>query len=168
MRKGQPVSGDPFWKTKTLAQMTREEWESLCDGCAKCCLLKLQDEDDDSAEPETAYTDVACRLLDRDKCHCTDYEHRARRVPDCIVLKPDNLDKVAKWLPGTCAYRRLWEGRDLAWWHPLICGETETLHHIGVSLRGRMVCERAVPNADLEDHIVPEALISAEPDNESD
>ena len=97
----------PFWQAKSLAEMSRQEWESLCDGCGKCCLIKLQDEDSDTVN----YTDVACHLLDTDKCRCTDYRNRHRRVPDCVRLSPERLDEIVAWMPSTCAYRLLAEGR---------------------------------------------------------
>ena len=139
----------PFWRTKALAEMTRAEWESLCDGCGRCCLLKLQDEDSD----EVDYTDVACRLLDLGACRCTRYAERKQLVPGCVVLTPDRLDRLT-WMPSTCAYRLLHEGRDLPWWHPLVSGDLEDVHRAGVSVRGRVVPEKAVAEEDLEDRIV--------------
>ena len=136
----------PFWKTKTLPEMSREEWESLCDGCGRCCLHKLRDEDTDAIH----WTNVACRLLDRESCQCSDYTHRRRRVPDCVRLTPDALEEI-DWLPPSCAYRRLQEGRDLAWWHPLVSGDPETVHTAGVSVRGRAIDERVAGR--LEDHV---------------
>ena len=136
----------PFWKTKTLSEMSREEWESLCDGCGRCCLHKLRDEDSDAI----FWTNVACRLLDRDSCQCSDYVHRRRRVPDCVRLTPGALEDI-DWLPPSCAYRRLQEGRDLAWWHPLISGDPGTVHSAGVSVRGKAVDERVAGR--LEDHV---------------
>ncbi len=159
----------PFWRHKPLSRLTQAEWESLCDGCAKCCLLKLEDDEPEPGEePLTAYTQVACQLLDLGTCRCTDYLRRARRVPDCIVLRPDNLDQVAHWLPGTCAYRLLHEGQDLPWWHPLISGEQGLVHRIGVSLRGAMVPEEAVAAEDLEDYIIPQARIDSAPASPAD
>ncbi len=138
---------EPFWRCKTLRRMTPEEWESLCDGCAKCCLHKLEDID----SGEISYTDVACRLLDLGTCRCIDYAKRHRLVPDCIVLTPDLVDDLG-WLPSTCAYRLVSEGRDLPWWHPLVSGDPDTMHRAGASVRGRVVSERRA--GDLEDHIV--------------
>ncbi len=137
----------PFWKRKTLSTMSRREWESLCDGCAKCCLEKL--EDDDSGE--VSYTDVACRLLDMESCRCTDYANRRQLVDDCIGLNATTVKRY-KWLPSTCAYRLLDEGKDLAWWHPLVSGDPETVHRAGISVRGRAVPEALAGN--LEDHVV--------------
>jgi len=136
----------PFWKTKTLDEMTREEWESLCDGCGRCCLHKLRDDD----TGVIAWTNVACRLLDTQTCQCSDYKHRRRRVPDCVRLTPEALAEI-DWLPPSCAYRRLGEGRDLAWWHPLVSGDPETVHSAGISVRGRAIDERTA--GALEDHI---------------
>ncbi len=136
-----------FWRRKKLAAMTRNEWESLCDGCARCCLEKLEDED----TGEISYTEVACRLLDLETCRCKDYANRLRYVPDCISLRAGNVAKL-KWIPPTCAYRLLAEGRELPEWHRLVCGDGEAVHRTGVSVRGR-----AVPQAlagDLEDHVV--------------
>lgn len=139
----------PFWKRKTLAELSRDEWESLCDGCGKCCLVKLQDPDTE----EIAYTDVACKLLDGASCRCADYANRKRRVRDCVVLSPKVVADLS-WMPSTCAYRLLKEGRDLAWWHPLVSGNPETVHEAGVSVRGRVVCETLVADAELPDHVV--------------
>ncbi len=139
----------PFWKSKTLAEMTSAEWESLCDGCGKCCLLKLEDAD----TGEFFHTDVACHLLDRADCRCGDYPNRAQRVPDCVVLTPDNVTTLG-FMPSTCAYRLLAEGRDLFDWHPLVSGDRESVHRAGASVRGRAVCETGVADAALEDHIV--------------
>ena len=141
------MAEEPFWRRKTLAEMTRSEWESLCDGCAKCCLDKL--EDDDTGEIQ--YTEVACRLLDLGTCRCTDYSNRTRFVPDCVVLTPRTVARLT-WLPSSCAYRLVSEGKDLAWWHPLVSGDPETVHRAGVSVRGRAVPEALA--GDLEDHVV--------------
>ena len=105
----------PFWQTKTLEQMTSQEWESLCDGCGRCCLHKLEDEDTD----EIYFTDVACHYLDEETCACPHYEDRQTYVPDCLTIKP-NWGKKFNWLPSTCAYRLLYEGKDLFSWHPLL------------------------------------------------
>ena len=141
------MADEPFWRRKTLAEMTRSEWEALCDGCAKCCLDKLQDDD----TGEISYTEVACRLLDLGTCRCTDYANRKRFVPDCVVLTPRMVARLT-WLPSSCAYRLISEGRDLEWWHPLVSGDPETVHRAGVSVRGRAVPEALA--GDLEDHIV--------------
>ena len=112
------MSDLPFWKQKSLADMTSEEWESLCDGCGKCCVLKIEDID----TGEVHYTDVACRLLDCSTASCRDYANRKQQVPDCIMLTPQNLDALP-WMPDSCAYRVLHEGGELASWHPLVCGD---------------------------------------------
>jgi uncharacterized protein len=123
----------PFWKTKTLAQMSAEEWESLCDGCGKCCLSKIEDED----TGEIFYTSVGCRLLDAGTCRCTDYPNRSREVPDCVTLTSGNIPAL-HWMPKTCAYRLVSEGRDLYPWHHLVCGDPEAVHAAGVSVRGKI------------------------------
>ncbi|MBV9811288.1 MAG: YcgN family cysteine cluster protein [Acetobacteraceae bacterium] len=137
----------PFWKQKTLEDMSRAEWESLCDGCGRCCLHKLRHEDDGSL----SFTNVACRLLDGDTCRCTRYEQRQRYVPDCVTLTPREV-RAIDWLPPSCAYRRLAEGRDLPWWHPLVSGDPDSVHAAGVSVRGRVVNERRA--GPLEHHII--------------
>jgi uncharacterized cysteine cluster protein YcgN (CxxCxxCC family) len=140
---------EPFWKTTPLAEMSHEQWESLCDGCAKCCLLKLEDID----TGEIAYTNVVCRLLDIGACTCTRYEERQRLVPDCVRVTPENLSELF-WMPKTCAYRLLAEGKELMWWHPLVSGDPTTVHRAGVSVRGRCVSERRA--GPLEHHILAE------------
>ncbi|MCC7483107.1 MAG: YcgN family cysteine cluster protein, partial [Hyphomicrobiales bacterium] len=124
------MTGDvPFWKTKTLTDMSRDEWESLCDGCGRCCLNKLEDED----TGKFLYTRAACKLLDVKTCRCTDYPNRAARVPDCVTLTPENVGELG-WLPQTCAYRLLDEGQSLPGWHPLVSGRPETVTEAGISV----------------------------------
>lgn len=140
----------PFWKRKALAEMTAAEWESLCDGCGRCCLNKLEDEETGAIY----HTDVACRLLDDVTCRCRDYADRQRRVDNCDRLTPDNVPRL-KWLPKTCGYRLVAEGRDLYWWHPLVSGDPETVHAAGVSVRGRIgLFEDSMGADELEDRIV--------------
>ena len=123
-----------FWRRKTLTEMTPEEWESLCDGCGKCCLHKLEDE----LTGQVAYTTVACRLLDTETARCGAYGERHERVPECVRLSPGNLPP---WLPNTCAYRLVEAGRDLPDWHPLKTGDPDSTHQAGVSVRGRVISE---------------------------
>ena len=127
-----------FWERKRLQDMSDAEWEALCDGCGKCCLNKLEDED----TGEVALPRVACRLFDDTTCRCAQYDIRHQFVPECIVLKPDTLDQHMTWIPATCAYRLIDEGKDLHWWHPLVSGDPETVHEAGISVRGRVVSER--------------------------
>lgn len=140
---------NPFWKVKSLDQLTQGEWESLCDGCGLCCLTKLEDWD----TGEVAYTSVACRLLDGDSCHCSDYENRQAKVPDCIQLTPKTVREI-HWLPPTCGYRLVRDGQDLYWWHPLLSGDPETVHQAGISAQGRTISEEEVDAEDLEDYVV--------------
>ena len=137
----------PFWRRKSLADMTPQEWESLCDGCGKCCLNKLEYEDTGLIEQ----TNVACKLLDTHSCRCRDYANRKQHVPDCIQLKPGKIAAM-DWLPTTCAYRLVAAGKDLYWWHPLVSGDPETVHRAGISARGRVISETEA--GPLEDHIV--------------
>ncbi len=145
-----PAEKLPFWRVKSLEQMTQREWESLCDGCGRCCLNKLEDEDTGA----TVFTSVGCKLLDGETCRCTDYKNRRRKVRDCVKLTPRNVKRIP-WLPPTCAYRLVAQGRDLYWWHPLVSGDPDTVHLAGVSVRGRVAAsERDVPDERLEDFIV--------------
>ena len=136
-----------FWLKKPLKDLSLEEWELLCDGCGKCCLHKLENDVDGLVY----YTDVSCRLLNTDTCRCRDYEHRMKEVPDCLQLNADNLPEI-DWLPATCAYRLLFEGKPLPAWHPLVSGDPNSVHHAGISVQGRCVSETEVD--DLEDHVV--------------
>ena len=142
-----PEGAAPFWRTKTMAEMTAVEWESLCDGCGKCCLHKLEDSD----TGEIAQTNVACRLLDLDSYRCGNYAKRSYLVPDCVVLTPKNVGELG-WMPKTCAYRLLAEGKDLFAWHPLVSGNPDSVHKARVSVRGRAVSERVA--GPLEHHLV--------------
>jgi uncharacterized cysteine cluster protein YcgN (CxxCxxCC family) len=126
-----------FWQTKTLKEMTRAEWESLCDGCGRCCLHKLRDEDTEAL----AFTNVACRLLNLETSRCSDYAGRRRKIPDCVQLTPAKL-KTVDWLPPSCAYRLVYEGKELFDWHPLISGRPESVIEAGVSVAGRALSER--------------------------
>lgn len=121
-----------YWRRKTLAQMSEREWEALCDGCGKCCVISLEDVDTGVLH----LTDVSCKLFDTTTCGCGDYANRKATVPDCVKLTPKNVPKL-DWLPQTCAYRLVSEGRDLFWWHPLISGDTETVHTAQASVRGK-------------------------------
>ena len=129
--------------------MSTQEWESLCDGCGRCCMNKLEDED----TGEIAWTNVACQLLDDETCGCSDYANRSKVVPDCIHLNPQNVRSLT-WLPATCAYRLINEGRDLYWWHPLVSGDGESVHLSGISVRGLTVSEADVPVEHFEDYLV--------------
>jgi uncharacterized cysteine cluster protein YcgN (CxxCxxCC family) len=136
-----------FWRTKTLAEMTRAEWESLCDGCGRCCLHKLRDDDSGAL----SFTNVACRLLDLETSRCSDYARRRIKIPDCVQLTPKKL-KAVDWLPPSCAYRLIDEGKDLYPWHPLISGRAESVAEAGISVAGRSLSERDA--GPLEHHIV--------------
>ncbi|WP_019604588.1 YcgN family cysteine cluster protein [Teredinibacter turnerae] len=137
-----------FWEMP-LTELSPQQWEQLCDGCGKCCLHKLQDEETD----ELYFTDVACRYLNADACRCRDYQNRLQNQPDCLAITADNLELLS-WLPSTCAYRLRSEGRPLPAWHPLISGTAELMHELGQSVKGRVVSESEVQPDDLEDHVV--------------
>ena len=145
---------EPFWRHKTLEEMTHAEWESLCDGCGQCCLNKLEDAD----TGEIALTRAACRLLDLGSCRCSDYANRFTHVPDCINMTPEST-RNTRWLPETCAYRLIAERRDLYWWHPLVSGDPNTVHEVGVSVRNIAIDEDRV--ADLEESVI--GLIAVQP-----
>ncbi len=138
-----------FWQLKSLEEMNPEEWESLCDGCGRCCLVKLEDSD----SGEVSYTNISCKLLDTDACRCTDYQHRQQRVAACFVLSADSLQDYS-YLPPTCAYRLLSEDKPLPDWHPLITGNPESVHQAGFSVRGKVVSEDYVHESELEGRIV--------------
>jgi uncharacterized cysteine cluster protein YcgN (CxxCxxCC family) len=140
----------PFWERETLETMTPEQWESLCDRCGRCCLVKLEDED----TGEILHTDIACKLFDAGACTCLGYANRHKKVRDCIKLTPESVRDI-KWLPTTCAYRLVKEGKPLADWHPLVSGSSESVHEAGISARGRTGgSEKTVKLRDYVDHIV--------------
>ena len=143
-----------FWRDTALEDLSAQEWEALCDGCGKCCLLKLEDED----TGQVAYTSLACRLFDDSNCRCGDYANRRSRVPQCVFITPEVVRAEAHWMPKTCAYRLLGEGRDLPAWHPLVSGDPESVHTAGVSVRGRTISERHVPEQDAALFIIEDEL----------
>jgi uncharacterized cysteine cluster protein YcgN (CxxCxxCC family) len=140
------MTDSPFWKTKSLCEMNAAQWESLCDGCARCCLHKLED----AETGEVFYTNVVCRLLNLESCSCTDYPNRHERVPQCVHIPADKINDL-HWMPSSCAYRLLYEGRSLPQWHPLITGKRETVHEAGMSVRYMALHE--YDGIDLESHI---------------
>jgi uncharacterized cysteine cluster protein YcgN (CxxCxxCC family) len=140
----------PFWRSKALEEMSTPEWESLCDGCGRCCLVKLEDED----TGDIHFTDIGCKLLDGHGCRCTDYSHRRKRVRDCVKLTPAAV-RALPWLPSTCAYRLVAEGRDLAWWHPLVSGSPATVHEAGISVRGKV----SASEVDVPVELWPERIV---------
>ena len=143
------MDDEPFWRRKRLAEMTNAEWESLCDGCGRCCLNKLEEID----SGEIFWTDVACRLLDGETCRCRNYRGRRKLVPDCVKLTPESVGALS-WLPPTCAYRLIAEGSELYWWHPLVSGDPESVHAAGVSVQGKTVSEVDYPAERLEERVV--------------
>ena len=140
----------PFWRVKSLEEMDADEWESLCDGCARCCLVKLEDED----TGDIHFTDIGCTLLDARACRCRDYRRRSRRVPDCVTLTPAVVRSLS-WLPVTCAYRLVAEGKDLPDWHPLVSGSPDTVHEKGISVRERVFASED----DLAQELWPERIV---------
>ena len=143
---------DQFWKVKSLDEMNPDEWESLCDGCALCCMHKIEDE----GSSEVIYTNVACKLLDLDTCRCSDYKHRTSLVPDCLQLNADS-HAAFEWLPDSCAYRRLAKGEDLPRWHPLVSGRADAVHQEGISMLGESVSESDFEDFDVLKLLEPEA-----------
>jgi uncharacterized cysteine cluster protein YcgN (CxxCxxCC family) len=137
---------DRYWQNKGLEEMSSAEWEALCDGCGRCCLVKLEDED----TAKIHYTDVGCTLLDGATCRCRDYPNRQSQVPDCVRLTPDVVRDL-NWLPSTCAYRLLADGKDLPDWHPLVSGDPESVHRAGVSVRERISAS--------EDNLTPDQIV---------
>jgi len=143
------MNEDRFWENKNLEDLTRAEWEALCDGCARCCLYKLQDEE----TGEIFYTNVICKLLNQATCSCTAYLERSRLMPTCLTLTPE-LVHTLKWLPETCAYRALAEGKKLPWWHPLVSGNPGSVRKAGVSVGENAICETDVDMERLDDYLI--------------
>ena len=141
-----------FWEKIPMEEMTREEWEALCDGCGNCCLIKLEDED----SGDFLFTNVSCRLLDTKTCQCGNYALRKQIVKDCVILSPDNIETIAEWMPATCAYRLLHEGEPLPEWHPLLAGTKESVVQAGASVKDWAIPEYEVDMDDIEDYIVGE------------
>jgi len=141
-----------YWETVPLAEMNKDQWEGLCDGCGKCCLLKLEDEDDG----ELTYTNIACRLFDDTTCRCMNYSLRKMMVEGCIILTPESLPETQGWLPKTCAYRLIAEGKPLADWHPLVSGSAETVHEANISMQNATVPEYEVAEENWYDHAIDE------------
>ncbi|MEM7748502.1 MAG: YcgN family cysteine cluster protein [Pseudomonadota bacterium] len=141
----------PFWQEKTLAEMTSAEWEALCDGCGRCCMLKLEDEDTE----QVYMTRIACKLLDIGKCRCQDYPKRHHKVPDCLQLTVELVESLS-WLPDTCAYRLVQQGQDLAWWHPLVSGDPESVHQAGISVRTWAMTETPTRAEQLYKYLIVE------------
>ena len=143
------MSNQPFWKTKTLVQMNAQEWESLCDGCGKCCCIRMEDEDNG----KIYVTNVSCKLFDPATCRCTDYEDRRKTVPDCVQVTPGNVAGL-KWMPQTCAYRLLSEGKDLPDYHYLVSGDRDSIHRAGMSVQNAVIPEGEIASEDdLPNHI---------------
>ncbi|MDJ0783075.1 MAG: YcgN family cysteine cluster protein [Desulfosarcinaceae bacterium] len=143
----------PFWETTPLDRMTPDQWESLCDGCGRCCLEKFQD-------PKTGKVDycwVACYLLDTQSCRCSDYDLRRFLVPDCLQLRPETVGQL-RWLPRTCAYRRLAEGKSLAGWHPLVTGDPTSVHRAGISVRDKAISAAHVHPDDVAAYLIKPRL----------
>ena len=138
------ATAEPFWQTKKLSEMSEQEWESLCDGCAQCCQLKFKAAD----TKETVVTPVVCKLLDLDTCRCVSYKDRHRLVPDCIEISPRNIESLY-WLPDTCAYRLLANGKPLFDWHPLIAGDSQQMKQLEISVADRVLSERDIHPEDL-------------------
>lgn len=147
--KAADVSKGSFWKIKKMEEMSYDEWESLCDGCSRCCLHKIEEE----GAAGIVYTHIVCRYMDMESCRCNVYKLRSRLVPDCVTLKPPDLDRLS-WLPQTCAYRLIFEGKDLMWWHPLVSGNPATVFEAGISVRGRVLSEEYVHPDGWYEHVI--------------
>lgn len=143
------ASDQAFWLATPLAEMSDAQWESLCDGCGRCCLIKLEDEQ----TGQVHFTNVSCRFLDQEQCRCKDYERRSKAVPNCLILRPLTPEKCAM-LPESCAYRRLSHDLPLLDWHPLISGNRNSVHDAGISVQGRVLSEEYIHPEQLEDHII--------------
>jgi uncharacterized protein len=144
-RLSDPFKGQAFWEMTALDRMSPDQWEALCDGCGRCCLQKFQD----GKTGKVFYTWVSCFLLDTQACRCTDYNHRTLRVPDCLVLTPCQIPNL-RWLPLSCAYRRLSVGKPLQDWHPLVSGNAESVHQAGISVRDKAISEVYVHPEDVD------------------
>ena len=153
-RNATPSLRPQFWETVDLTNMTKSEWESLCDGCGKCCLLKLEDEDTE----EIKFTNVACRLFDDTTCKCQNYALRKQMVAGCVVLTPENIERIAYWMPKTCGYRRVFEGQPLMDWHPLISGNPDSANITNNSFQNRTIPEYEVNKKDLENYIIQDEI----------
>lgn len=140
---------EPFWEQVPLGQMSKEQWESLCDGCARCCLHKLEDED----TGEVYYTDVHCRYMEKSTCSCTVYLERQKKVPNCVWLTPEQAESFF-WLPDTCAYRLLAEGKKLYDWHPLISGDPDSVHKAEISIRNKGIADNLIDEELWQDRII--------------
>lgn len=147
----------PFWRTKTLEVMNRDEWEALCDGCGRCCMVKLEDED----TAEIYLTRLSCGMLDVRTCRCKDYPNRFQKMPDCLEIDIARARELS-WLPKTCAYRIVGEGGDLPWWHPLVSGTSETVHQAGISVKSFAMSERRVKQENYWKYIIPDLPEEAE------
>ena len=139
-----------------MAEMSPDEWESLCDSCGKCCCIRLEDED----TAQIYITDVACKLFDSQTCRCSDYPNRSQKVSDCVTLTPDNVGQL-KWMPRTCAYRLIWEGKDLPEYHHLVSGSRQTIHEVGMSVQDAVTSEILVSE---EEQITRIVIWPGEPD----
>ena len=144
------ATAERFWETVPLFEMTRKQWEAVCDGCGRCCLIKLEDED----SGELYWTSVACQAMNRCTGLCSDYENRKKLVPECIVLTPENLAEKTKVLPASCAYKRLLNGQPLLDWHPLISGSQQSVIDSDVSIAEKTLSEENVHDDDLPNFLI--------------